>query len=246
MALTLAACGTTRPEANPSSDYKVTAQVVDSRTGKPVPEHKPVARPRPSPAILDKLGLEPNPPTPEAIVPPEGGATEPRPLEPDPIPPPVAEPSPPPEPQFTPDEEFLLRVAREHPIIPVEGTINGELVVANVVNSDAVCALIAVSSPARSFSEIWRVCQKGPIELHRGAEPLPPIPRGAELDAAQQMTVNMAYEGGEAAMPLGDYRITARTMTPKDERGCALVRSALLWRGIALDIKDVAACQQPE
>lgn len=205
--------------------YAVSAQVVDSRTGRPAP---------------------PQPPTQAASELPEPRATEPvlRKLEPLPATP--HEPDEPMAPQRSPEEEALLGVARERPFVPVESRVNGQPAVMSFVGGDDRCRTVAITYPARRVAELWRACADGRFALDREAEAIPDLPDDPGLQAARQATTHWAYVNGRADAAYGEVMIRAQSSGQPDRNGCMTIRNAVTWNGVAIGMMDETVCTPPE
>jgi hypothetical protein len=151
-----------------------------------------------------------------------------------------------PAPQRTPEEEFLLRVARERPLVPAEGAINGEPVVASCAGGNDQCRTVVVTSPARRLAEMWQVCANGEIALERQAEPTPAPPNDPGLQTTRQMVIFEAHARREAALNYGEFVVSAKSAGQPDAKGCTLVRCAVSWQGIVLDLRDEHVCSPNE
>jgi hypothetical protein len=139
-----------------------------------------------------------------------------------------------------------LRVAKERPTVPVEGSINGEPVVATCVGGNDQCRTVAVTSPARALAEIWQVCANGQIALERPAEPTPPLPNDPGLQTARQIVVFEAHSRGQATLPYGELLVSAKSTGQPDAKGCTIVRCAVNWQGMVLDMRDEHVCSPSE
>jgi len=202
--------------------FAVTAQVVDSRTGRPVPAkspRRPVAeRPPVDPDVPMVRKLEPLP-------------------EPEPEPTSSAAP-----PQLSPEEETLLGVAHERPFVPVESRVGGQPAVMNFVGGDEQCRTVAVTYPARRVAELWRVCADGQFALDREAEAIPDLPEDPGLRAARQATVHWAFANGRADSSYGELMIRAQSSGQRDQNGCTVIRSAVTWNGVTIGMSDETIC----
>jgi hypothetical protein len=223
------ATGCARPPAPPDAEhFKVSAQVVDSKTGQPV-QPPPVRRPvrtvlpedRQQPVLKR---LEPAPPPDER---------EPRTEQPSTRTP------------RTPEEETLLAVARDRPFVPVDSRVGGQPVVMSFAGGDDRCRTVAVTYTAQLVAELWRVCADGQVTLDREAEPIP-VANDPGLLAARQSAVHMAYANSRALSQFGELTIRAQSSGSPDANGCMAIRSAVSWNGITVGMADETICSAGE
>lgn len=237
------------PEVPPESRYKVSARVVDiapkqpgalsvdaSRPRSNEPEQKP---PAPPSAIVAQK--DPTPAKATTPIRPESSSAEEN-VEPAERPD-LQRPT---EPAQNPEEQFLLRVAAERPVVPLDGSVNGEAAVVNYVSGDTQCSRLAITYPERRVSELWRVCADRQFVLERKAEPTPTVPDDPGLEATRRIAVHSAYNDGHASVDYGPFTVSAQSGGPPDARGCMFIRSALSWQGIAMATNDETICSPPE
>jgi hypothetical protein len=206
--------------------FAVTAQVIDSETGRPVPAKTP-KRPVPELSAVDKAApiLRKLEPLPEPAQDPGPGPN-----------------SPAARPQLSPEEETLLGVARERPFVPVESRVGGQPAVMNFVGGDEQCRTVAVTYPARRVAELWRVCADGQFALDREAEAIPDLPEDPGLRAARQATMHWAFANGRADSTYGELIIRAQSSGQRDQNGCTVIRSAVTWNGVTIGMSDETIC----
>ncbi len=220
----------------PPPSHRVTARVVDTASGRTDPSGSRAAPIAAAPSDVSIAPPSPANKTPESIrVEAYTAEDSARPAE-------NRAPTRPEESAANPEEQFLLRVAVERPAVPLDGSINGEPVLAGFIGGDTQCSRLAVSYPARRVSEIWRVCADRQFILERKAEPTPTVPDDPALEPSRLMAVRSAYYEGRATFPYGPMTISAQANGQPDARGCMLVRSALSWQGIPMATADETIC----
>ena len=216
-------CGA-EPTRMPPTNFAVSAQVVDARTGRPIPpsaeRRKRPAPPSASSGVPIFRKLEPIPETSSPVQTPEAPAPR----------------------QLSPEEESLIGVARERPFVPIEIGVNGESAVLSFVGGDEQCRTVAVTYPARRVAELWRVCAEGGYALDRDAEPIPELPADPALVAARQAASHLAYQNGRADSAFGELVVRAQSSGAPDQNGCMAVRNAVTWNGITIAMADETIC----
>lgn len=144
-------------------------------------------------------------------------------------------------PEQTHEQRFLLQIAARRPAEPIQGIMNGELVVADYTSAGSGdCGTVLVTYQDLNYSETWNVCREGTVS--QGPEDRAQLLNNPDFIAVRHAATQTAWRFGQSQAVFAGYDIFARTLGSADARGCVAVENTVSRNDVALDTRRDQVC----